>query len=93
MNSLKQAVIYGSTGYLYKFYWASWSPNVCVAKEHAATRQVAWNIVQSLKAARDMWARLCTDESCALGANQVVTNKDAIWDSERIQWVRRTLAE
>lgn len=94
MTSLKTVTIYSSDRHLFEFYWAAWSPNVCIVKVDITSGEMVWRAVQSTKSARDFWKRVASDDSCAINApRRVDSYTDVLWDSEPLQWVRRELAQ
>jgi len=93
VTSLKTVTIWSSSGYLVKFYWADWSPNVCIVKECANTLTVVWKAVQPVKMARKVWRTSRRDKSAAIGSEKVVMSFHDLWNTERIEWVRRELAQ
>lgn len=91
-ESLKRKTIYGKAQYNITFYWACWSLNVAIIKEHKNTGSVSWKVVRNLPLARDLW-RVIARSAGRIGKKHVVTYDEGVWDSERIKWVRQQLAE
>lgn len=91
-NSLKRKTIYDKGQYAITFYWAYWSLQVCMVKEHKYTGSVAWKEVRNLPTARKLWATFCIDAD-RIGEKHAVSYDADIWDSDRIKWVREMLAE
>jgi len=89
-ESLKTITVYKSGQYLFRFYWACWSLNVCIVKEHRTTFQVSWKVVRNLPLARDLWGVLIRQAE-AIGSKTSIGPDE--WGSERIKWVRSELAK
>ncbi len=90
-ESLKRMTIYGTGQYVVTFYWACWSLNVAVVKELKHTGSIAWQEVHSLPHARKLWDTLAAVAE-RVGAKHVVSYDEGVWDTERITWVRKMLA-
>ncbi len=90
-ESLKRQTIYSKAQYVYTFYWACWSLNVAIVKEHKHTGAVSWKVVRNLPLGRDLW-RVLSRGSERLGKKHVVSYDEGVWDTERITWVRKMLA-
>ncbi len=91
-ESLKRATIYGTGQYVITFYWACWSLNVVMVKEHKITGSIAWKEMRRLPTARKLWATFCIDAE-RIGKKHVVSYEDGVWDTDRIKTVRQMLAE
>jgi hypothetical protein len=91
-SSLKRKTIYSYGQYLITFYWATWSLNVVMVKEHKITGSVAWKEMRTLPIARKLWKTFKIDAE-RIGKKHTVTYDEGVWDTERIKYVRQMLAE
>lgn len=91
MRTIKRQTIRTNDGYMFVFYWAVWAPRICIVKEHQATGQVAWKILNDLPSARGLWKTIANSPPTVMIGPKEAVDSISEWNSERIQWVKRML--
>ncbi len=92
MRTIKRQTIRTNDGYMVIFYWAAWSQQVCIVKEHQATSLIGWKIMNDLPSARKLWAKYAGGYPTVMIGPKEAVDSISEWHSERIKWVREMFA-